>query len=270
VIGGSMLNDIAILKLENSEFYKDSPYTCAKIANSDEIIVGDTAITVGNPVSDGMSITKGVISVDSEYLELLGADDSTDVELRVIRTDADVNRGNSGGGMFNSKGEFIGVVVAKNFSTEIDGFGYAIPSNVAMGIANNIINRYEDTETEYDDEVKTAGFGFNKCLLGVEVYVADSFASYDEVEGVVRIRNRIVVSSVHEGAAQAYIQAGDELVSAILNGTSRVINRLFTVSDLLVNAKKDDILYLDVVRKINGESMLITLEIPLINTSYVQ
>lgn len=268
VIGGSFSNDIAVLKLENSDFYKESPYKVAPIANSDDIVVGDTAITVGNPSSEGLSITKGIISVDSETIEIDGADDHTPVELRLIRTDSDINHGNSGGGMFNSKGEFCGVVSVKDFSSDIDGFGYAIPSNVAVGIANNIIKRYED-ETVYEDEVAEIGCGFNKCVLGVEVYVADSFASYDEIEGVVRIKNRIVVATVHEGAAQSFIQPGDELVSATLNGVTREISRIFTVSDLLINAKKDDIFTLNVIRKVAGERTPITLEIPLINTSYV-
>jgi hypothetical protein len=159
-------------------------------------------------------------------------------------------------------------VSVKDFSSDIDGFGYAIPSNVAVGIANNIIKRYED-ETVYEDEVAEIGCGFNKCVLGVEVYVADSFASYDEIEGVVRIKNRIVVATVHEGAAQSFIQPGDELVSATLNGVTREISRIFTVSDLLINAKKDDIFTLNVIRKVAGERTPITLEIPLINTSYV-
>ncbi|MBE5731906.1 MAG: trypsin-like serine protease [Clostridiales bacterium] len=269
VIGGSFTNDIAVLKLENSDFYKNSPYKVAKIANSDDIIVGDTAITVGNPSSEGLSITKGIISVDSEYLEIAGADDYTQVELRLIRTDSDINHGNSGGGLFNSKGEFAGVVSVRDFSTNIDGFGYAIPSNVAIGISNNIIKRYEDKDTVYEDELAKEGFGFNKCTLGVEVYVAESFADYDEIEGVVRIKNRIVVATVHEGAAQSFIQPGDEMVKATLNGVTRDINRLFTVSDLLVNAEKDDIFILEIIRKVDGERVAMTLEIPLINTTYV-
>ncbi len=269
VIGGSFSNDIAVLKLENSDFYKNSPYKVAKIANSDDIIVGDTAITIGNPSSDGLSITKGIISVDSEYLEIAGADDYTQVELRLIRTDSDINYGNSGGGLFNSKGEFTGVVSVRDFSSDIDGFGYAIPSNVAMGIANNIITRYEDVDTVYDDELAKAGFGFNKCVLGIDAYVAESFADYDDIEGVVRIKNRIFVATVHEGAAQSFIQPGDEMVKATLNGLTRNINRAFTVSDLLVNAKKDDIFILEIIRNVGGERVTMTLEIPLINTTYV-
>lgn len=268
VIGGSFSNDIAVLKLENSDFYKESPYKVAKIANSDDIIVGDNAITIGNPSSEGLSITRGVISVDSETLEIAGADDKTPVELRLIRTDSDINHGNSGGGLFNSKGEFTGVVSIRDFSSNIDGFGYAIPSNVAIGISNNIIQRYED-ETVYEDDLSAAGFGFNKCTLGVQVYVAQSFAVYDDYEGVVRIKNRIIVDSVQQGAAQAFIQPGDELVSATLNGISRNINRLFTVSDLLLNAKKDDVFVLNIIRKVNGIPTQMTLEIPLINSTYV-
>lgn len=269
VIGGSFSNDIAVLKIENSELYKKGPYRPAKIANSDDIVVGDNAITVGNPSSEGLSVTRGVISVDSETLEVAGADDYTPVELRLIRSDSDINHGNSGGGLFNSKGEFVGVVSIRDFSADIDGFGYAIPSNVAVGIANNIIYRYEDTTTAYEDEVSASGVGFIKCPLGIQVYVAESYAVFDEVEGVVRIKNRIVVDSVHQGSAQAFVQPGDEIMSATLGDISRDINRLFTVSDMLLNAKKGDIFVLNVRRKVGEEVKDICLEIPLVNTSYV-
>ena len=269
VIGGSFSNDIAVIKVENNDIYKDGPYRATKIGDSDKLIVGDNAIAIGNPLSEGLSITRGVISVDSQELVIEGADDYTPVELRVLRTDADVNRGNSGGGVFNSKGEFVGVVTAREFDMEIDGFGYAIPSNVAMGIANNIIQRYEDGVTVYEDEVAQNGFGFMKCTLGIEVYVASSVAVFDEIEGVVRIKERILVHAVFEGSAQAYIQPGDELVKASINGIERDVARLFTITDLLFNAKMGDVITIEVIRKINEIPTAVTLEIPLINSSYV-
>jgi hypothetical protein len=138
-----------------------------------------------------------------------------------------------------------------------------------MGIANNIIQRYEDVDTVYEDEVSQNGFGFMKCTLGVEVYIASSTAVFDEIEGVVRIKARILVHGVFEGSAQSYIQAGDEIVKARLNGIERDVTRMHTISDLLLNAKLNDIISIDVIRKINGEPTLITLDIPLLNSSYV-
>lgn len=270
VIGGSFENDVAVLKVENSYIYKNGPYKSAKIANSDKVVVGDNAIAVGNPQSEGLSITKGTISVDSEEIDIKGSDDITDVNLRVIRTDADINHGNSGGGLFNSKGEFIGVISVKNFASDIDGFGYAIPSNVAMGIANNVIRRYEDSTTIFEDEVETNGYGFMKCTLGIQVFVDYSWADYDEVEGVVRIKQSILVNEVLEGAAKNYVKAGDEIISASLNGIDVEVNRIFTIGDLLLNAKKGDILAMKVVRYVNDEPTEITLEIPLINSTYVR
>lgn len=270
VVGGSFENDIAVLKVENSYIYRNGPYKPALIGNSDKVIVGDNTIVVGNPQSEGLSITKGTISVDSEEIDIKGSDDVTDINLRVIRTDADINHGNSGGGLFNSKGEFIGVISVKNFASDVDGFGYAIPSNVAMGIANNVINRYEDSATIYEDEVETNGYGFMKCTLGIQVVVDYSWADYDEVEGVVRIKQSIVVLEVLEGSAKNYVKEGDEIISASLNGIQVGVDRIFTIGDLLLNAKKGDILTMKVVRYLNDEPTEITLEIPLINSTYVR
>ena len=61
-------------------------------------------------------------------------------EMRVIRVDTAVNPGNSGGGLFNSKGELIGIVNAKIISSDVENIGYAIPSSVAINVADNIIN----------------------------------------------------------------------------------------------------------------------------------
>ena len=270
VIGGSFENDIAILKVENSYIYRNGPYKPAPIGNSDKVIVGENAIVVGNPQSEGFSITKGTISVDSEEIDIKGSDDITDVNLRVIRTDADINHGNSGGGLFNSKGEFIGVVSVKNFASDIDGYGYAIPSNVAMGIANNVIARYEDNTSIYEDEVKSNGYGFMKCTLGIQVVVDYSYADYDEIEGVVRIKQNIMVYDVLEGSAKNYVEIGDEIISASLNGINVEVNRIFTIGDLLLNAKKGDTLEMKVLRYTNEVPTEIILEIPLVNSTYVQ
>ena len=79
---------------------------------------------------------------------MTAADNRTEVSFRVMRVDAPVNSGNSGGGLFDGQGKLIGIVNAKIVDEGVENIGYAIPSNVAVSIANNIIDYCYRTDTE--------------------------------------------------------------------------------------------------------------------------
>lgn len=129
VIGYDKDNDIAVIKIDASGL------KAVKYGNSNQISVGDMAVIIGNPLGElGDSVTAGIISSTSREITL---DNNT---MNLIQTDASVNPGNSGGGLFNSKGQLIGVVVAKASSTDVEGLGFAIPVNKAAKIASEIMN----------------------------------------------------------------------------------------------------------------------------------
>ena len=163
-VGGSLNYDIAVLKVTNSEILKNSDAVSASVA-TEVPAVGSTAIAVGNPSGGGISATSGVISVQSEYIQMTGADDQTTVQIRVMRVDTAINSGNSGGGLFNANGELIGIVNAKvNFSS-IENIGYAIPVSTAVSVAENIIDGAESGYTSV-----------RKCMLGIETTISESYA----------------------------------------------------------------------------------------------
>ena len=269
-IGGSLTEDIAVLQITNCDIYKNGDYRPATIGRGDDVVVGETAIAVGNPSGSGMSATMGVVSVVSEIIDLLGGDDQTTIQPRVIRVDTPINGGNSGGGLFNKDCELIGIVNAKTVSDDIDNMGYAIPSEVAIGIANNIIARHNSTKT-YEDEVATYGYGVNKCTLGVVVKRNNSYAVYNEETGKTEIVIDISVSEVTEsGAAYGYLQVGDKLKSATVNGITRNVTTIFVIGDLLFNAQQNDMITI-VLDRYNGQEYVeVTVEIPLVNVTYVQ
>ena len=269
-IGGSLTEDIAVLQITNCDIYKNGDYCPATIGRGDDVIVGETAIAVGNPSGGGISATMGVVSVVTEIIDLLGGDDKTEIQPRVIRVDTPINGGNSGGGLFNKNCELIGIVNAKTVSNDIDNMGYAIPSEVAIGIANNIIARHNSANTA-TDEIEANGYGINKCTLGVVVRRNNSYAVYNEETGKTEIVIDISVSEVVEtGAAYGYLQVGDKLKSATLNGITRKVTTIYVVGDLLFNAKQNDILTLVVDRYNGQEYVQVTVEIPLVNVSYVK
>jgi serine protease Do len=120
--------DIAMLKIKASSL---SP---AVFGDSSLLVVGESAIAVGNPLGElGGTVTSGIISA-------LDRDIAIDGEMMsLLQTDAAVNPGNSGGGLFNMYGELIGVVNAKSTGLDIEGLGFAIPANTARAVINDLV-----------------------------------------------------------------------------------------------------------------------------------
>ena len=240
-VGGSLTYDIAVLRIKDSDVIRNSDVNPVSIFDSEEVNVGESAIAIGNPEGNGFSTSLGIVSVDSEYIEMTGADGVTDVRFRVMRIDTAVNGGNSGGGLFNSRGELIGIVNAKIQSTTVENIAYAIPSNLAKAVADNIIHYCLDTEI-YQPQ---------RPILGITIQITDSHAEYDSVAGRIKIIENIEVITVAEGTASyGVFEVGDVLKSASCGGETYEINRLHSV-EFMFNAVPGDKVSFVVER--NGE-----------------
>lgn len=128
LVGADAVTDIAVLKIEaenlNTVVYGDS----------NTLQIGDMAVALGNPLGQlGGSATAGIISSLDRELEV---DSQT---MNLLQTDASVNPGNSGGGLFNGSGNLIGIVVAKSTGSDVEGLGFAIPINTAAEVAKQLI-----------------------------------------------------------------------------------------------------------------------------------
>lgn len=148
VIGASRTYDIALLKVEDSAILKSSSARAATFASNDDVFVGETVYAVGNPEGYGISATQGIISKESESIsvDLSSSNYVQDVkEYRVIRTDAAINSGNSGGGLFNYSGELVGIVNAKAASEDIDNMGYALPASNVKRLVSLMKDAYLKT-----------------------------------------------------------------------------------------------------------------------------
>ena len=223
-LGGSMQYDIAVLKVTGSEVLMSSLATAATVADSNDVSILETAIAVGNPEKDGISATSGYVNVDSETIDIYAADDLTLISIRVMRIDAAINGGNSGGGVFNSRGELIGIVNAKK--TLSDGMGYAIPSNVAKYLADNII--YYCDGNNYTSVMR--------CILGIKVDPSELYTEYDEQTGRVYKREYVKVSSVEAGSI-AKLKVGDMIEAITIDGEEYEVTRSFHVIDAMLNAR---------------------------------
>ncbi len=249
-IGGSMIYDIAVLKISGSRVLTESCAAPVTPSDSDEISVLDTAIVIGNPASLGISATTGSISVDSEYITMMAPDDKTQTTMRVIRTDAAVNGGNSGGGLFNAKGDLIGIVNAKTTSSSIENIGYAIPVNVAVGIAENIISQYDGT----------APAKLRKCMIGVTSEVAAQKAVLDSETGRIKKTETVAIAEIAEGGLADGILAVGDIVKSVTVGERTVnIIRAHQLSELMLSARAGDTVTLSIVRGGQPLSVSITL-----------
>ncbi len=136
LIGSDEYADIAVLEVD-----KKDDINPVDIGKTDNLRVGDTTFTVGAPLDDVYSwtVTRGIISGKERLVEVtIGTNE--DYIMNVLQTDAAVNSGNSGGPLCNSNGDVIGVISAKISSTGVEGMGFAIPIEIAMEKAEQLIN----------------------------------------------------------------------------------------------------------------------------------
>ncbi len=129
VIGADPYMDIAVLKMETND-----KFIPVSFGDSDKARVGDWAVAIGNPFGLGGTVTAGIISARNRDINLTRYDD-------FIQTDASINQGNSGGPLFNLKGDVIGIntaIIAPGQSGSI-GIGFAIPANAASNVINQLI-----------------------------------------------------------------------------------------------------------------------------------
>ena len=130
VIGADPYMDIAVLKMETTDKFKP-----VNFGDSDKARVGDWVVAIGNPFGLGGTVTSGIISARNRDINLTRYDD-------FIQTDASINQGNSGGPLFNLKGEVIGIntaIIAPGQAGSI-GIGFAIPANAASNVIDQLIN----------------------------------------------------------------------------------------------------------------------------------
>lgn len=184
IVGFDEDNDIALLKIDASGL------NAAQLGDSDELAVGQIIYAVGNPLGElNYSMTSGIVSATNRTITT-----ESNVAMNVFQIDAAVNSGNSGGPVYNSLGQVIGIVSAKYSSTGVEGIGFAIPISEAAHIANQILE---------------FGYVTDRAYLGITTSTVTSAIAetYDMVEGA-------YVNAVNEGSAAetAGLQKGDVIV----------------------------------------------------------
>lgn len=131
--------DIALLKVPVGSLSSDtlSQISVVTIGDSEELVVGEQVVAIGNALGYGQSVTTGIVSALNRTI-------STDTGASAyIQTDAAINPGNSGGALFNMNGELVGINTAKVSSTDVEGMGYAIPISQVLELIESMMNGYQ-------------------------------------------------------------------------------------------------------------------------------
>ena len=223
LVGYDDSNDIAVLKIDASGL---SPVV---LGDSDKMNVGDNVVAIGNPLGElTFTLTAGMVSALNRQITI------DDMSMNLIQTDCAINSGNSGGALFNSYGEVIGMTNAKysssgnSSSASIDNIAFAIPSNTVSNIVTSIIEK---------------GY-VEKVYIGVTVSASYGQRGSQNVQGV-------TVKSVTEGspAEEAGIKEGD-IITAV-NGEK--ITSASGLSAWTSKSKAGDVLTLSIIR--DGENI---------------
>ena len=159
LVGADSQSDVAILKIEKTGLQP------AVFASSKDIRVGDAVCAIGNPLSPDYSLTmtSGIISATSREISYNGA------VMNLLQTDTSINEGNSGGPLFNDRGQVIGITNMKIVSSfsNIEGIGFAIPS---------------DTLSSIVDALMADGAVYGRSTIGVTVGpISEDIADYYDI-----------------------------------------------------------------------------------------
>ncbi len=230
VVGSDEETDIAVIKINATDL------TPAVLGNSSELEAGDKAIIIGNPLGElGGTLTEGIISALDREITLDGQ------TMNLLQTDAAVNPGNSGGGLFDDNAELVGIVVAKSISTEVEGLGFAIPIDDIKSIIEDIINGISSNES-------------SKIYIGisaVDISTNQLAAEYNLSQ------KGVYIADVYDNtsADEAGLKKGD-LITAV-DGTE--INNFTQFKQIINKHSAGDKIEMTIIRDNNTKTIEITL-----------
>lgn len=190
-------NDLAVVAVEKSDIPDETmeEIKIAQLGSSDDLVVGEQVVAIGNALGYGQSVTSGWVSALNRSI---GTEDGEASGL--IQTDAAINPGNSGGALLNMNGEVIGINAAKYADSQVEGMGYAIPISKAEPILEELMNR--ETRDKVEDSSKVGYMGVKAADLTTE-----AIQMYNMPAGA-------FITEVTEGGAadNAGIKKGDIIV----------------------------------------------------------
>ena len=226
LVGKDSKTDTAVIKIEATGL------KYAVLGDSSKLEVGDLAVVIGNPLGElGGTVTSGIISALEREITISGK------KMNLIQTDAGVNPGNSGGGLFNANGELVGIVTAKSSGIDVENLGFAIPINDIKSVVDDLVaNGYATNraflgvmlkDTAYSTNSPYGGYGslfnmfYSQVQYGayVESVVEDSPAEKGGIKSgdiIVSVNGNVVSTAAEVTAEVTNCSVGDEIEIGII------------------------------------------------------
>ena len=238
LIGKDSKTDTAVIKVEANNL------KYAILGDTTKLEVGDLAVVIGNPLGKlGGTVTSGIISALEREIEIDGK------TMNLIQTDAGVNPGNSGGGLFNSNGELVGIVTAKSSGIDVENLGFAIPINDIKSVVDDLVEH---------------GYATNRAFLGVSMrdtaYSTNNpYGGYGGLFSMFysQMQYGAYVDSVVENspAEKGGIKSGDIIVSVDGN----VVSTAAEVTSAITNCEVGDEIEIGIIRENRTKTVKVTL-----------
>ena len=240
IVGTDAKTDLALLKIDANDL------SYSKLVDSDTLNLGQEVVAIGNSLGKGTSSTNGIISALNREVTI------NNYTMDLIQTNASVNSGNSGGGLFDLNGNLVGIVNAKISSSAsssssnatVEGMGYAIPSNTVSTIV---------------EQLKNNGYVKDRATLGVKIITDSNYLEYYGVTNSGALVGEVVENSA---ASKAGIEAGDLIIA--INDTK--VSSFSDLSKQLDNYQIGDKITITVSRNDQIKDFEVTLEESVVET----
>ncbi len=261
VIGYSEIDDLAVVKIQADGL------SAATFGSSADVLVGDSVVVIGHPagLEFGWSTTQGIISAINREVKIKDESGTLTKKMTLLQTSANVNSGNSGGPMFNERGEVIGVITLK-LADKYEGMGFAIPSDGAMEILQAIIK--DGNASGVDSSVSSGRpvLGITGVAVQADNYyvmgedrisypMTEEQAAATEGSFYVAYTGVLVTEVQEDRDAFGKLAEGDIIVA--LNGVE--VSGMYTLRELLYDCNVGDTVTVKVMRDGTEKSVQVKL-----------
>lgn len=208
--------DLAVLKLNGN----CEGLIPAVMGDSTALIVGEEVVAIGNPLGNlGGTVTNGIISAIERQITV------GNLDMVLLQTNAAVNPGNSGGGLFNSYGELVGIINAESADSRIEGIGFAIPVGIVGDVVSDIIQKgFVSGRPDYDAvsfyEIDTIPPYSRYKYVGL--YVKDTRTPFEANDYIVSLKGAAVTTKSGWKKAIINHKSGDIVSVTVLRGNSTI------------------------------------------------
>lgn len=233
-VGSSKTYDLAVIYVSDNSFLKE--VGAKAVTLSDDISVAGTGvISIGNTEGKGITVSKGIVSVESEEwpIELFSGEEV--FSYRVMRHDAYISNGSSGGGLFDYSGNLIGIT--NGGVKDNPCINFAIPASTIKNVVQNIITNCDGSENV---TIKKAKLGINCTVVDRVSSIKDGITIIEDTLQVTAIDSTCSVSRASTLSPENELSVNDIIYSIVIDGTEYKLDRYYILNELLLQVKQDD------------------------------